>query len=108
MPVDSIITTIITKVMVRMSTGSNTGMPNWNGMTTPNHSALPTLSKFIKPMAEATTPPMTMPNSTEILAMKPLAYFEINKIEASTKAAMPTPVRSAYLGLGILANNAKS
>ena len=72
MPVDSIITTIITRVMVRISTGSKVGMPNWNGSTTSNQAALATLSKFIMPMAVASTLPTTMPSSTEMLLRKPL------------------------------------
>ena len=43
-----------------------------------------------------------------MLATKPLAYLEINMMVTSTKPAMPTPVKSAYLGLGILGNNARS
>ena len=43
MPVDSIMTTIITRVMVRIRMGSKTGMAIWNGSTMSNHCALPTL-----------------------------------------------------------------
>ena len=56
----------------------------------------------------ATTPPMTMPSSTEMLAMKPLANLTISRIDTSTIAAMPTPVRSAYLGLGTLGHDRKA
>ena len=35
-----------------------------------------------------------------MLATKPLAILAISKIDTSTSDAMPTPVRSAYLGLG--------
>ena len=106
MPVDSIITTIITSVMVRIITASNCGIPKANGITNSNHAALPTLSKFISPMAVATTPPMRIPSSTEMLAMKPFAYLAITRMDTSTSAAMPTPVRSAYLGLGTLGTRA--
>ena len=71
MPVDSIITTIITSVMVRIMTGSNVGMPNAKGVTTSNHAALPTLSKLILPIATATTQPAMMPSSTATLETKP-------------------------------------
>ena len=39
MPVDSIITTIITSVMVRIITGSKVGMPKAKGVTNPNQPA---------------------------------------------------------------------
>ena len=73
MPVDSIITTIITSVMVRIRMGSNTGPAISNGSTRSNHWALATFSNDIRPMATAITAPMTMPSSTEMLARKPLA-----------------------------------
>ena len=47
MPVDSIITTIITRVIVRMRMGSNVGVAISNGSTTSNQWALATLSKFM-------------------------------------------------------------
>jgi len=56
-----------------------------------NQAALPTLSKFIMPVAVATMPPMTMPSSTEMLAMKPLANLAISRIETSTMADTATP-----------------
>ena len=87
MPVDSIITTIITSVMVRIITMSKVGMPNAKGVTTSNQPALPTLSKFILPMPKATTQPNTMPSSTEMLATKPLAYFTSKRMPMSTAAA---------------------
>ena len=49
MPVDSIITTSITMVMVRMATISNVGMPNWNGVTSAKVSAAATLAKLTLP-----------------------------------------------------------
>ena len=75
MPVDSIITTIITSVMVRIITMSKVGMPKAKGVTRSNQCALPTLSKFILPIAMATAQPATMPSRTEMLATKPLAYL---------------------------------
>ena len=45
-----------------------------------------------KPSSSSTTPPAT----------KPLAKRVMSRIDTSTSAAMPTPVRSAYLGLGTL------
>ena len=48
----------------------------------------------------ATTAPITMPSSTEMLATKPLAYLTISRIDTSTSAAMPRPPRSAYFGFG--------
>ena len=95
MPVDSIITTIITSVMVRIRMGSKIGMAISSGSTRSNHSALLTLSKFISPISVATTAPMTMPSSTEILATKPLANLAISRMDRSTSAEMPMPVRSA-------------
>ena len=73
MPVDSIITTIITRTMVRIITGSKIGVPKWKGEISANQPAVPTLSKCIMPRAAASTPPMMMPRSTAILATKPLA-----------------------------------
>jgi hypothetical protein len=87
MPVDSIITTIITSVMVRIITMSNVGMPKANGVTTSNQCALPTLSKCILPIAAASTQPATMPSSTEMLARKPLVYFTSSRMKTSTAAA---------------------
>ena len=107
MPVDSIITTIITSVMVKISTGSKTGAAIPKGSTNSNQEALATLSKFMNPIATLTTPPTTMPSSTEMLEMKPLPYLAISRMDASTSAAMPTPLRSAYLGLGTLAARAR-
>ena len=95
MPVDSIMTTTITSVMVRISTGSNTGRPNWNGSTRSNHLALATLLKFIMPLAVATTPPITMPSSTEMLPMKPLANLAISSMETSTMLATQMPLVDA-------------
>ena len=40
MPVDSIITTIITSVMVRIRIGSKIGMPKWNGGISANQCGL--------------------------------------------------------------------
>ena len=88
MPVDSIITTIITRLMVRMRMGSKIGAAISNGSTRSNQFALPTLSKFMRPAAVAITPPMTMPSSTEMLAMKPRANFAMSRMAASTMAAM--------------------
>ena len=88
MPVLSIITTTITRLMVTISTGSNTGAAISNGSTKSNQPALATLSKFIRPMAVAMTPPMTMPSSTEMLATKPRAYLAISKMDTSTTPAM--------------------
>ncbi len=87
MPVDSIITTIITSAMVRIITMSKLGMPKAKGVTTSNQCALATLSKFILPIAMATAQPATMPSSTEMLAMKPLAYFTSSRMNTSTAAA---------------------
>ena len=86
MPVDSIITTIITSVMVRIITRSKVGMPKWKGVITPNQAASPTLSKFILPSATAITAPTMMPRSTEMLARKPLAKRAIARIATSTMA----------------------
>ncbi|MNS95049.1 hypothetical protein D3C72_1292910 [compost metagenome] len=44
MPVDSIITTIMMSVIVRIRIGSNSGMPKWKGSTTSTQAALPTFS----------------------------------------------------------------
>ena len=95
MPVDSIITTIITSDMVRIITGSKTGTPKWNGSTMSNQGALPTLSKFIMPAAVATTPPTTMPSSTEMLAMKPRVNRAISRMVASTMTEIPRPDSAA-------------
>ena len=83
MPVDS----IITSTMVRIITGSNVGMPKAKGVTTSNQCALPTLSKFILPMAMVTAHPATMPSKTEMLATKPLAYFTSSRMNSKTAAA---------------------
>ena len=88
MPVDSIITTIITSVIVRIITGSKVGMPKANGVTKSNQFALATLSKFILPIAMATAQPATMPSSTEMLATKPFMYLTNSSITTSTKAAI--------------------
>ena len=48
-----------------------------------------------------------MPNSTEILAQKPLPKRAMSKMVSSTMPEMPTPVRSAYLGLGMVGTMAK-
>ena len=72
MPVDSIITTIITSTMVRISTGSKIGMPKWNGMIGATQAAFTTLSKCMRPSAAAMQPPTTMPISTAMLETKPL------------------------------------
>ena len=95
MPVDSIITTIITRVMVRMRTGLKMGAAISKGSTRSNHWALATFSNDIIPMPTATTAPMMMPSSTEILAMKPLPNLAISRMDSSTRPEMPTPVRSA-------------
>ncbi len=55
------------------SFSQNVGQPKANGVTTSNQCALPTLSKFILPIAMATAQPATIPSSTEMLATKPLA-----------------------------------
>ena len=102
MPVDSIITTIITKVMVTIRIGSKMGAAISKGSTRSNQCALATLSKLIKPATVAITPPITMPSSTEMLATKPLAYLAISRIDTNTIAAMPMWVSWAYLGLGTL------
>ena len=47
MPVDSIITTIMTSVIVRIRIGSNTGVAISKGSTKSTQGALPTLSKFM-------------------------------------------------------------
>ena len=72
MPVDSIITTIITRVMVTIRTGSKIGVPKWNGGIGANQAAAATLSKCIIPSAAAMTPPTTMPSRTAMLERKPL------------------------------------
>ncbi|GGC00345.1 hypothetical protein GCM10011572_22930 [Pseudoduganella buxea] len=51
MPADSIITTTMTTVSVRIITGSNVGMPKANGVTMSNQWALATLAKVILPIA---------------------------------------------------------
>src|SRR5688572_8107673 len=61
----------------------------------------------MRPVAEATTAPITMPSSTEMFATKPLACFTISKMDTSTSAATPKPGRSAYLGLGTVGMMAK-
>ena len=86
MPVDSIITTIITSVMVRIIQKSKVGAPKWKGVIRPNQAASPTLAKFMVPMATAITAPITMPKSTAMLAMKPLPNLAIMRIEISTMA----------------------
>ena len=102
MPVDSIITTIITSVMVRIRIGSKVGVAISNGSTMSKSGALTTLSKFILPVIVATTPPMTMPINTAMFETKPLAKRAISRIDTSTSAAIPTPASSAYFGLGTL------
>ena len=67
---------------------SKVGMPNANGVTTSNQFALPTLSKFILPIAMATAQPATMPSSTEMLATKPLLYLTSSRMNTSTAPAM--------------------
>ncbi|MNZ97732.1 hypothetical protein D3C78_1169870 [compost metagenome] len=74
--------------------GSNTGRAISNGSTTLNHWASATLWKSIRPMEAVAMPPITMPSSTEMLAMKPLPKREISRMDSSTRAEMPTPVRS--------------
>ncbi len=88
MPVDSIMTTIITRVMVRIITRSKVGMPKWKGVMRPNHAASATLSKVILPSATARAAPITMPRRTEMLATKPRAKRAIRRIETSTMAEM--------------------
>jgi hypothetical protein len=88
MPVDSIMTTIITSDIVRIITMSKVGMPKANGVTTSNQCALPTLSKFILPRAIAIAQPPTMPSSTEMLAMKPFMKRTSNRMKTKTVAAM--------------------
>ena len=87
--------------------GSNTGVAISKGSTIVNHSALATLLKSIRPMATDSTPPIRMPMSTETLARKPLAKRAISRMDNSTMAEMPTPVRSPYLGLGMVGTTAK-
>ena len=72
MPVDSIITTIITSVIVIVSTitGSKVGRPKTNGVTMSNHCARATLSRPILPRPTASTQPATMRVSTGTLARK--------------------------------------
>ncbi len=91
MPVDSIITTIITRHMVTMAPRSNLGMPNWKGTTIPNHGAAATLAKLIIPNAAAATQPATMPISTAMLATKPRPYLVTARITRSTKSATASP-----------------
>ncbi|MNL75391.1 hypothetical protein D3C87_2011880 [compost metagenome] len=71
MPVDSIITTIITSDMVAISTGSKIGMPKRKGVTTANQPASATRSKCIMPRPAAKTQPMTMPVRTAMLLISP-------------------------------------
>lgn len=85
MPVDSIITTIITSTMVRISTGSKIGVPKWNGMIGANQAAEPTLAKSIMPKAAATMPPATMPISTAMLLTKP-------RPKRATATTMPSTI----------------
>ncbi|EWS63666.1 hypothetical protein Y695_03100 [Hydrogenophaga sp. T4] len=107
MPVDSIITTIITRLMVRIRMGSNTGAAISNGSTMSNQFALATFSNVIRPAAVAITPPPTMPSNTEMLATKPLANLAISRMAASTMAAMPMCESCAYFGLGTLPTMAR-
>ncbi|MNM71798.1 hypothetical protein D3C81_834730 [compost metagenome] len=89
MPSDSIMTTIITRLMVMMATRSKVGMPNWNGVTTANILALATLAKSALPSANAKAVPAMMPIRTAIFDRKPRPYFATSKMTASTKNAMP-------------------
>ena len=84
MPVNSIIVTIITSVMVTISTGSKIGVPKWKGMIGANQAASATFSKCIIPSAAAMTPPTTMPTSTAMLDRKPLAKRATPMTTAST------------------------
>src|SRR5256885_15001766 len=59
------------------------------------------------PISTDSTPPIRMPMSTETLARKPLAKRAISRMDSSTMAEMPTPVRSPYLGLGMVGTTAK-
>ncbi|MCY1561017.1 hypothetical protein D9M68_982260 [compost metagenome] len=93
-------TTTITRLMVRIRMGSNTGAAISNGSTMSNQWALATFSNVIRPAAVAITPPITMPSSTEMLATKPLAYLAISRMAARTMAAMPMCGSCAYFGLG--------
>jgi len=52
--------------------------------------------------------PQTVEAISHVRAAGVPMIVEINKIDTNTKEAMPTPVRSAYLGLGILPSKAKS
>ena len=86
MPVDSIITTIMTSVMVRIITGSKIGRPKRKGVISSNQSARSTWSKCMSPMEAASTAPTMIPSSTEILARKPRANFITRMIVVSTTA----------------------
>ena len=55
----------------------------------------------------ATTAPMMMPSSTEMLATKPLANLAISRIDTSTRAAMPMCGSCAYFGLGTVPTSAR-
>ena len=86
-PVDSIMTTIITSDIVAIVTRSNVGMPNANGVTRSSQGALATLSKLILPIATATTQPTMMPIRTEMLATKPFVYLTRSRMTTRTKPA---------------------
>lgn len=87
-PVDSIITTIITSVMVRIITGSKVGIPKWNGRIGANQAAAATFSKCIIPIDAARSPPTTIPISTAMLDRKPRPKRAISRIVASTTPAI--------------------
>ncbi len=95
MPVDSIMTTIMTRVMVTIITRSKVGVPKWKGVMRPNQLASATLSKLILPSATAITAPMMMPRRTEMLAMKPLAKRAMRRMAIRTTAEMPMLPRGA-------------
>ncbi len=57
-------------------------------------------------MAVATIAPTTMPSSTEMLAMKPLAYLAMSMMQTRTSAEIPMSANGAYFGLGTLAARA--
>ena len=73
MPVDSMKVTNMTMTIVAIESGSKCGKPKWNGSTTPTHGACATPSMLTRPSVAAITKPATMPSSTEMFAMKPLA-----------------------------------
>ncbi len=91
MPVDSIITTIITTHIVATGTRWNCGQPKWNGSTGANQAAAATFSTCMSPRQAASTEPATMPASTATLARKPRPQRMSARIVSSTRKAMPRP-----------------